>query len=258
MTQVPSVTPDREKDISHEALVTPVLEASHFNEAIPDSTIDFEEPTSGEPSADSSAPARHRAAVILEVLAGIVGPTEASQALQVSVQHYYLLERRALRGLLQGCEPPPKGPRGPGLEQQLAALKRELEECRRECLRQAALVRITQRAVGLHATQSAVSGSESLARKGTRKNGGKSVGGATNRTTGAGGSRRRKRRPMVRALRAVDALRSQSSSGSGKKPVLERSRHKSVRGDSGRESAAEGLGDKGLGDKEVQDGNASR
>jgi transposase InsO family protein len=34
-----------------------------------------------------------------EVLAGIVGPTEASQALQISVQQYYVLERRALRGL---------------------------------------------------------------------------------------------------------------------------------------------------------------
>ena len=149
------------------------------------------------PNQPASPQANRRAAAILEVLAGLRTAAEAAAALGISVNHYYLLERKALAGLLSACEPQPKGPRGPGAEQKLAALQRELEECRRECLRQTALVRATQRAVGLPASATARS-SRSAAAKGGKKKG-----------------HSRKRRPAVRALRAANELRQNCSGDHG-------------------------------------------
>src|SRR5262249_7411877 len=55
--------------------------------------------------------ARQRAALILEVLAGGRTPVQAAQPLAVSLSRYYLLEEKALHGLLAACEPAPRGPR---------------------------------------------------------------------------------------------------------------------------------------------------
>lgn len=149
-----------------------------------------------------SVEAHRRAAVILEVLAGVRGPTEAATVLNVTVSHYYLLERKALAGLVAGCEPQPKGgPRRPGLEQQLATVEHALEECRRECLRQSALVRATQRAMGLPASAAA----EPQGTRAKAKGRGKAKG------AGPPSAARRRRRPTVRALRAAEALRSQAA-----------------------------------------------
>ncbi len=153
--------------------------------------------TAGEaPAERGSTEASRRAAAILEVLAGVRGPSEAAAALRISVNHYYLLERKALAGLVSACEVQPKGPRGPGLEQQLARLERELDECRRECLRQAALARATQRAVGLPLSPPAPPHGKATKRKGA---------GHTKSAMA------RRRRPTVRALRAAQALRENSS-----------------------------------------------
>ena len=134
----------------------------------------------------ASAVAQRRAAAILEVLAGVCTPPEAAAVLSLSVNSYYLLERKALAGLTAACEPKPKGRVGPGPEQHLAAQAREVERLRRECQRQAALVRATQRAVGLPAAAPSKTASQ---------------------TTAAGGKRKRRRRAAVRALRAADSLR---------------------------------------------------
>ena len=133
--------------------------------------------------------AAQRAAAILDVLAGQRTTTEAAAALEISVNHYYLLERRALEGLMGACEPQVKGPKGPTLENQLQRLEQQLEQSRRECMRQAALVRATQRAVGLSATE---------VKKPRRKQ----------KTSGPS---RKKRRPTVRALKAAQRLRENSS-----------------------------------------------
>lgn len=146
----------------------------------------------------TSAEANRRAAVILEVLAGVRLPSEAAQALGISVTHYYILERKALQGLLASCERQPKGRRAPPVEKQLARLERELAQAQRECQRQAALVRATQRAVGLPAVASSAPPAKSSTRK--RKDGASS-----------GKRRRRRRRPTVRALRAAEALAKNSS-----------------------------------------------
>src|SRR5262245_47690243 len=58
--------------------------------------------------------AKRLAASVLEVLAGARTPAQAAAALGLSLPRYYQLEGRALRGLLAGCEPRPKG-RTPGV-----------------------------------------------------------------------------------------------------------------------------------------------
>jgi hypothetical protein len=99
---------------------------------------------------EASRAARRVAAMVLEVLAGARTPTEAAQALEVSVPRYYQLETRALRGLLSACEPLPQG-RLPNPGHELARLQRDKERLQREVLRQQALVRAAQRGVGLPA-----------------------------------------------------------------------------------------------------------
>ncbi len=51
--------------------------------------------------------AQRLAATILEVLAGLRSPPEASQALAVSLPRYYQLEARALEGLVAALAPRP-------------------------------------------------------------------------------------------------------------------------------------------------------
>ena len=88
------------------------------------------------------------AVAILEVLAGLRTPAEAAQSLQISVPRYYVLETRALEGLVAACEPKPLGKqRTP--QTRIAALEKELQQARHQCARQQALVRAAQRTVGL-------------------------------------------------------------------------------------------------------------
>jgi hypothetical protein len=153
----------------------------------------------------ASSEARRRAAVILEVLAGVRSATEGAEALKISVNHYYLLERQALAGLVAGCEPRPKG-KQPDPRRQLEALEQALLRSQRECQRQAALVRATQRAVGLPATPPPEVTSSTARRNRKRK------------PTKGGKASTRRRAASVRALRmsrvlAEKALADESSSG---------------------------------------------
>lgn len=101
------------------------------------------------PAPHATTEAQRRAAVILEVLAGVRTPQEASDVLKICVNHYYLLERKALATLVAACEPVPHRGRVPTAARRVQQLERELATCRRDCQRQAALVRAAQRAVGL-------------------------------------------------------------------------------------------------------------
>ena len=122
---------------------------------------------------------------ILEVLAGVRSPAEAAEALKISLPRYYILEARALEGMVAACEPKPLG-KQPSLETRIASLEKELQRAHRHCARQQALVRVAQRSVGLTATD-------------TQK-------GKTSPKRDRKG--RKKRRPTVRALKAADTLRS--------------------------------------------------
>lgn len=133
-----------------------------------------------------SSETKRLATAILEVLAGVRTPADAAKTLEISLSRYYLLEQRALAGLLAACEPRSKGPQR-SVERQVVQLERELASSRRECARQQALVRAAQRAVGLAPPQAA---------KAADKN---------------GGPKSRRRRPTARALRAARAIALNSS-----------------------------------------------
>ena len=143
--------------------------------------------------AGTSSPARRQAAVILEVLAGVRRPSDAAQALGISVPRYYQVEQRALMGLVAACEPAPRGPRREQARR-IAALEREKLRLQRECDRQQALVRATQRSLGL-APPAAV---RSLPKDRDGKK------------DGSPAKRRRNRRPMVRALQAARSLQAEA------------------------------------------------
>ena len=126
-----------------------------------------------------SREARQLAAVILDVLAGARTPTQAAEALALSLPRYYQLEARAVGGLIDACEPRPRG-RQVEVTAELTRANKEVDRLRRELSRAQALVRLTQRTVGVPAP-----------------------------TPEKQGSRKRKRKPVVRALRRAEALRAE-------------------------------------------------
>jgi hypothetical protein len=132
------------------------------------------------PCPEASDQARRLAAAILEVLAGARTTGDAARALGLSLARYYQIEARALAGLVSACEDRRRGRRGgPGGE--LAALRRECEQLRRECSRQQALARATRRTAGLTPAPAPAAAE--------------------------GGPRRRARRPTARALKMAALLR---------------------------------------------------
>jgi hypothetical protein len=118
--------------------------------------------------------------MVLDVLAGVRTPANAASALAVSQPRYLALETRALAGLLAGCERRARGPKC-SPEREIVGLKRETARLERESARNAALLRIAQRALGLRAVVK------------------------PRPTKDARGRKRRK--PSVRALRIAGALR---------------------------------------------------
>ena len=139
-----------------------------------------------------SSDANRLAVVILEVLAGVNTPADAAAALKISLPRYYVLEKRALDGLVAACEPKPLGKR-PTPETRIAALEKALKKAERECARQQALVRVARRSVGLSAT----TGSSRPASKKRDRRG------------------RKVRSATVRALKAAETLRSRLASAEG-------------------------------------------
>ena len=95
-----------------------------------------------------SRKARQHAAAVLAVFAGEKTTAQASAMMQVSLPRYYQLESRALEGMVLALEPRPKGgQRTP--ESEIKALSKENRRLRRELTRVQALVRATQRSLGL-------------------------------------------------------------------------------------------------------------
>ena len=133
-----------------------------------------------------SPEARRQAAAILEVLAGVRTPSEVAAQLAVSLTRNYIIEGRALQGLVAACAPRPQGRvRTPASE--LAVLRRECEQLRRQVARQQALLRVTERTVGL-------SGAAPSAK--------------SDRTS----PKKRHRKPKARALQAAAVLREPTAS----------------------------------------------
>jgi hypothetical protein len=147
-----------------------------------------------------SREAQQLAVVILEVLAGVRTPTQAAAVLGFAVPRYYLWEQRAIEGLARACEPRPKG-QVMSQRHQIAVLEKEVTHLRQECGRQQALVRAAQRTMSLAA-------SAHTSAKPAAKPSGKATAKAAIATAGKG---KRKRRPAVRALKAVAVLQAAPS-----------------------------------------------
>jgi hypothetical protein len=131
---------------------------------------------------DASKEAKRLAATILEVLAGLRTPTQAAEALELSLPRYYQLEARGLRGLLEACEAKPRG-RQVSAARELATLQQHNARLQRDLTRQQSLVRLAQRAVGLHPPPAPQ----------------------------ATGPKGRKRRPVARALSVAARLRQEAN-----------------------------------------------
>ena len=132
------------------------------------------------PGAQASQEARRMGAAILEVLAGVRKPLDAAAALGVSLPRYYLLENRALDGMVDACEPRSRGRRC-SPQKRLEQLEQQVVQLQRELARSQALARTTQRTIGL-ATISRPP------------------------VPDGGNAKRRRRKPTVRALKAARQL----------------------------------------------------
>ena len=135
---------------------------------------------------DASREAQKLAAAILEVLAGVRTPSQAAEALGLSLPRYFQVETRAMQALVVSCEPRPRG-RTPSADQELAVLRRQHERLQRELARQQTLVRVAQRTIGL--APPAPSAKPAPGKK-------------------------KRRRPVVRALHAAAQLQRQSQEAS--------------------------------------------
>jgi hypothetical protein len=156
------------------------------------------------PPAATPSEAQRLAAAILEVLAGLRSPPQAAELLGISLPRYYQLEARALEGLVAALAPRPKG-KQPALENRVRQLEKELEAARRACARQEALVRVTQRSLGL----AALAGPpvRTAAKTGAQADAAAST-----------GRRRKSRKPMLRALKAAQRLRAQADNQADDQP----------------------------------------
>jgi hypothetical protein len=136
---------------------------------------------------------RKTATAILEVLGGERSPTEAAEALGVSLSRYYAIEMRALAGFFTGCEPKPQG-RCVAPEREMARLHRENERLARDLARQQALARASARAAGLSAPPASVK-------------------------AGQNGRKWKRRRPVARALRVAARLVQKAPEGALMSPL---------------------------------------
>jgi hypothetical protein len=131
--------------------------------------------------------ARRAAAVILEVLSGVRGTAQACEALSITPMRYYVLETRALQGLVGALEPRARGKRR-SPEDEIRQIRREKVKLERELARTQALVRAAERTIGIPAVVSKSKIAE-------------------------GGKKPRRARRSERAGRAIAALRAPATAG---------------------------------------------
>ncbi len=117
-----------------------------------------------------SEEAKKLACLIIEVFSGLQSPTSACEALDTSISRYYILETRALQGMIDALEPRNKGPQVTA-EKENKKLKKEIKRLEKELQRSQTLVRAMHRSMGvkqLDKCKSQVKGRKVLKKK--RKN----------------------------------------------------------------------------------------
>lgn len=95
-----------------------------------------------------TAEAKKTAAVVLEALAGMRTPAAAGASLGISTARYYVLEMRALQGVVSALEPRARG-RALTAARRVQGLEREKTKLTHEVLRTQGLLRAAQRALGI-------------------------------------------------------------------------------------------------------------
>lgn len=95
-----------------------------------------------------STSAKKQAAGILETLAGLRTPAATASILEIPLARYYLLETRALQGLVSALEPRPRG-RSLTPQRKAAQLEQETQRLTRELSRTQTLLRAAQRSLGI-------------------------------------------------------------------------------------------------------------
>jgi hypothetical protein len=149
-------------------------------------------PTTAKPRRPEISPdGKRRAAVVLEVLAGVRTPQQAAEVLRLSVPGFYQLENRVMVQIQLACEARPRGRQANG-ESKAAALAREVERLQQELGRYQALVRLAQRSVGVPPAAPA-----------------------------AKAGAKRKRKPVVLAMRRAERLRAEADQEAGAEPAEE-------------------------------------
>jgi hypothetical protein len=143
-------------------------------------------------SPEVSPDGKRRAAVVLEVLAGVRTPQQAAEVLGLSLPGFYQLEDRATLQLQYGCEARRRGRQANG-ESKMAALVKEVERLQQEVARYQTLVRLTQRTVGVRPAA----------------------------PPGKAAGSKRKRKPVVRAMRRAERLRAQADQQVGAEATQE-------------------------------------
>ena len=151
---------------------------------------------------DSASPqAKSTAAVILEGLTGLRSAPDAARALGITVARYYTVEAQAVAGLLAACEPGSPGPVPNAVtERELTRLRQEHRRQDQELARLRAVLRTTQRSLGLPMVASTPPVPPGAAKGAEPKPSGVAKGKSTE------GKRRRARRPVVRALTVLRRL----------------------------------------------------
>jgi hypothetical protein len=149
-----------------------------------------------------SSQAKRYAAVLLEVLSGVLGPQEGSQAMGVSVNRYYQLETRALQGFITALEPRPKG-RQQTPEREIDRLRESNGRLLRELSRSQALLRAAQRSLGVPRSVRGADGSRLAGKGKTTKKGKRRV--RTVRATKAIAVLRESAEPTSEAPKVVEA-----------------------------------------------------
>lgn len=139
-----------------------------------------------------SRSAKKTAAVVLEVLCGQRDTTSASEALGISLSRYYLLEGRAVEGLIKALEPRPRGKQKSPAVALREALS-EVAQLQRDVARGQALLRVSQRSLGVKVASKP-------ARKGSK----------LGTSTKSGTKKKRRRRTVRRAAQVIARLRSES------------------------------------------------
>lgn len=178
-----------------------------------------------DPTVGLTPQAQRLGLAVLEVLGGLQKPSEAAKALGLSLNRYYQMEIRAVRGLLRACEPgSASGGRPPTAqlaqaEKQVVRLEAENRDLKQEVSRAMALVRAARRTIGLVVPAVAAA---STTTNGARGKKGKATATAAVAAAAAGAAapkdgkppptQRRRSKPRVRALHTVARLRANAAS----------------------------------------------